>query len=146
METQYPLKYPGPRDILMHNGPMQRRRAAFVACVLIGLLVAALHGMAQYYSLYWYLGWFDIPVHFLGGVLMGSAALWVTTFETTRLRDRRLWLALAFTFAVGALWEVFEYVTGTSAALHYWSDTLLDLCMDLLGALVACAVFSRYVR
>ena len=126
---------------------MHQRRAVFLALASLGFLLAALHGAAEYFSLYWYLWWFDIVVHFVGGATLGLALLWFVTFELpSRIHVPRVATAIMVTLTFGVVWEVFEYATGTSGAVHYWSDTLLDLLMDLIGSAAACFAFARYVR
>jgi hypothetical protein len=128
---------------------MHPRRVTFIILATLGLLLAVLHGAAEYYSLYWYFWWFDIVVHFVGGATLGLAALWFLRFELPHLARTRVSLvALAVVAALvfGILWEVFEFATGTSGALHFWPDTLLDLLMDLVGAVAAYFAFIRYVR
>src|SRR3989344_5622067 len=44
------------------------------------LIVAMLHSAAIYFSLYWIYRWFDMPMHFLGGLLVGLSSLWLLFF------------------------------------------------------------------
>lgn len=95
--------------------------------------LAAIHYLALSLYLYWSVSWFDIPMHLFGGAVV---ALGIFT-----LRDIRLipvsWLTLTrtigFVFLVALLWEVFEFTTGMRLEANYEIDTIIDLCMGLLG-------------
>src|SRR3989344_8299829 len=121
------------------------RTASGAIVALLALALAAIHALAQEYSLYWSLDWFDIPVHFLGGVVVGGAFVWFFTFEFPRM-PHRLLAVIALSLIIVVTWEVFEYTTGTYGALHCWTDTGLDLAMDDLGVALAYASFRLYVR
>ncbi|KKS86003.1 MAG: hypothetical protein UV60_C0004G0080 [Parcubacteria group bacterium GW2011_GWA2_43_11] len=40
-------------------------------------VLALVHMTAEYYYLYWTVRWFDILTHFLGGLWVGIAVVWV---------------------------------------------------------------------
>lgn len=100
----------------------------FGALVFTALL-AAVHVLALEHFLYWHYLWFDIPMHALGGVVIGAL---VAPLVFGR---RTVWF-----FALCALlfiaWEVFEYVGGISKGPDLIPDTILDFIMDTLGALL----------
>jgi hypothetical protein len=115
------------------------------------LLTAVLHYFALVNFLYWNVDWFDILMHFLGGVTMAYLALFV--FFTSRyipvfsnLR-KNLWVVffvvMLFTAVIGLGWELLEIFSGLSNVLTDRFDTILDLVMDMLGAV---AVFLLEVR
>jgi len=116
---------------------------------LVALLIAASHAFASTYSLYWRFRWFDMPVHFLGGLFLGSAALWLITYEmppSFRTHTNRFVVALIAALLIGALWELFEYSVGiTKGGSGYWLDTVQDFAMGGFGAGVAYLIFKRYV-
>jgi hypothetical protein len=105
-------------------------------------LTAVLHYIALVNFLYWNIDWFDILMHFLGGVTMGLLALFVfftsgyfKTFAT--LRKNRLlvlFVLISFTAVIGLGWELWEIFSGFSHVLTDQIDTIIDLFMDLLGA------------
>lgn len=105
--------------------------SALVMTVLLGGLFW--YGIEE--SLFWYYNWYDIPLHLLGGVVMG---LWGAAVAT-RLR---LSVAHAFVFisAVALFgsvaWEVMEYVSGlTIFEPGFTQDTALDIVCGVVGAL-----------
>ncbi len=72
--------------------------------------------------------WFDVPMHFLGGVT-------IAVFLVALLMHFRPRLFLLGVFGVSVSWEVFEYLAGFPREANYVFDTSLDLLMDALGAL-----------
>lgn len=89
-----------------------------------------------WYSLIWY---FDIVMHFLGGVWVGMFFLYVFTRGERQISIKRLFLEVILaTLVVGVLWEFYEYylsvISGSSWDLM---DTLSDMFFDFLGGIVA---------
>jgi len=107
--------------------------------VLISL-IALFHLAALKYSLYWEWWWFDILMHFLGGLWVGITALWIARqyfvrFTLTHRSALILTLISFITIAVG--WEFFELWAGVLIASNYGQDTVLDLFAGILGAIAA---------
>lgn len=100
----------------------------FAALVLSGILASA-NAIAMSTYLYWRYVWFDVPMHFLGGV---TIAVFLIGF-LFRFRPR-LFVVLFALIAVG--WEVFEYCFGIPREANYVFDTAVDLLMDTLGAVL----------
>lgn len=95
--------------------------------------------------------WWDHVTHTLSATLFGG---FVHAAANRRGRDPRP-RVLAATIVVGVLWEFMEYAThavsrrlGIEPLLvpYSTSDTLLDLCFDLLGALLVLAFGDRLLR
>lgn len=126
------------------------RTTSLAFIVFLALLVAVLQSVAFSFFLYWTLWWYDILMHGLGGFLIGSIAAWAYVFELKRHVgvNRFLWI-VGVTFAVGALWEIFEYTVGfrvyDSLYEPYVVDTLNDMGMDTAGALLAFLMVRRFV-
>lgn len=98
--------------------------AAFFFCTAL----AAFNAWAIHELIYWRFVWFDVFMHFLGGVALATLAVGI-------LRRRQplsfaVFLAIAF-----VAWEVFEYVFGVPRESNYQFDTALDILMDTLGAI-----------
>jgi uncharacterized BrkB/YihY/UPF0761 family membrane protein len=100
----------------------------------------ALDYFANRLYLYWTIGWLDSLMHFIGGVLVSLFVL--TVFDALYgVLVAKPWLVLVWLVAgvlvVGAGWEIAEYGLGIS---HYSpgfiSDTISDVSMDMLGALI----------
>ncbi len=103
-------------------------------------ILAGLHALATYHNLYFYIWWFDIPMHILGGVLVGVAVLYAYHFVFVKAsldkNKRTTWLILlASVFFVGVGWEYFEFAKGITFNMigSYRTDVLKDIIMDMLG-------------
>lgn len=127
-----------------------------VLLTLLGLITAIVlvNGVALYYSLYFYIFWLDIPMHFFGGFWLGLAALWLyflsgrfkIASEQHRTPVYVVTLSLLSALVFGGLWEGYELsldVFIRIAEVYDIQDTGADIFMDLLGALVAAWLFIR---
>ena len=128
---------------------MKTKHIILLSIVVFSVLLLGLHMAAEHYYFYWTYWWFDIVMHGLGGFIIGSLALWILTYEYSpvpQLAPARLMTAIVIVFLIGALWEVFEYVVGSNLYEifdSYALDTVMDLAMDLCGALIAFALSER---
>ena len=118
------------------------RKKLFGEIVGLSVAVAIIHYFACEYSLYWAISWFDILMHFLGGLLMGFIALFVffTSEKISFPKNNRVLifsLTIGFVLIVGLIWELWELFVGFSDVLNDVGDTILDLIMDTAGAIVA---------
>ena len=107
-------------------------------------VLAVTHFLALEFYLYWQFVWFDVPMHILGGAVVG-----LTFFA---LRDLgapvpavvlQMPVLVLLVFLVGIIWEVFELVAGLYLAENYVFDTSIDLCMDIIGGCLAGIVGKR---
>lgn len=117
---------------------------AILACA-----IAAMNFLAISFHLYWMFWWYDIILHFLGGIFVGLLVLWLRFFSgylgTSRIPSTTsvLFFVVVATLSIGIGWEVFERVLGDTWSLEgYWLDTALDVILDFLGSLVAFGFFK----
>lgn len=121
---------------------------------LIGLLILAgaifiLNEVAVERYLYWYFWWYDIMMHFLGGVVIGGIAVWMQLRLLPAASSRTTMITVLASIAlVGIGWEIFEYVIDPTYAEQpgIVFDTALDLVMDTIGALIAALVITTIGR
>ncbi len=103
--------------------------------------LAVIHIIALELFLYWRFWWFDIPVHFIGGVVV---ALGVFTLHDLRIvipaRLLQLVPVLLLVILAAMVWEVYEVLIGVSIEGDAILDTLTDVGMGILGGLVGYAV------
>lgn len=134
----------------MHHGEQKKEHVLKVLLILIWIL-ALIHMIAEYYYLYWIFRWFDMVTHFLGGVWLGVAGLWVWFYSgyirKPSLPEKNIFLiALLSGVLIGIVWELFEYGvwqwSGSGLPANYYGDTVLDLCVDILGALMGAHLFT----
>jgi len=119
-------------------------------------IIALVHIVAEYNYWYWVYRWFDIPVHFMGGVWLGLAGLWV--WYTTSGFRKKSWykkisavkVSLLTGLLVGVVWELYEFgvwqLIEGDLPVNYYADTLLDIVMDVFGAFFGYLVYRFVVR
>jgi len=109
--------------------------------LIIFSFLAVIHIIALELFLYWRFWWFDIPVHFIGGVVV---ALGVFTLHDLRIvipaRLLQLVPVLLLVILAAMVWEVYEVLIGVSIEGDAILDTLTDVGMGILGGLVGYAV------
>jgi VanZ family protein len=104
--------------------------------LIASALVLYLHVIGLEYFLYFHYWWYDILLHFLGGVALG---FFVLIFTKSWKKTIIGMLILA------AGWEVFEYFLNIAVGLgeNYPLDTVVDFIMDTLGAFVAIFISKK---
>ena len=119
-----------------------RKEVLFVSFALT-IFVGVLHHYAMLNFWYWLYWWFDILMHFLGGLLVSIIAIWVYYFSgffsgVSFNKKNLLKFSIIAVLVVGISWEVFEIIIKeTINEPDFISDTFLDLILDLVGAFVA---------
>lgn len=98
-------------------------------------MLGASHVYANMNYLYWQHRWLDTPVHFVGGLWLALAFVWLSSVFGRQIRTI---LPLIFiVLVVGVGWEVYEYIFEISYSSYYIFDTSKDLLMDVFGAIAA---------
>ncbi|MBL7045352.1 MAG: hypothetical protein ISR98_02020 [Parcubacteria group bacterium] len=118
-------------------------------------IIALLDFIAINFYLYWTFWWFDIVMHFLGGLWVGLIVLWFFFFSGYVYKDIDLvkrskifLITIASVLFVGLVWEVWEvwaklvFINEAS----YFVDTPLDLIMDTLGGITAFVYAKKYLK
>jgi hypothetical protein len=113
--------------------------------LLFAVLTAGAYWWGVRESLFWIYPWYDIMLHILGGLVMGSWAIAVVERLGMRSFDA-LKLILGIVLAGALLWEVFEYIVGFNSGEGYVADTLADITNGLLGALLVSGVYLYVIR
>lgn len=113
---------------------------------LVAILVGIGQEVAIEHSLYFSVWWFDIVMHFLGGLWIALIALWF--YKAFAGEDaesgKGYFVALVTVVVVGILWEVMEIWAGlTWTHGDYKIDTVIDLIMDVVGAIFASRLVFR---
>jgi hypothetical protein len=109
------------------------RLSWLIAAFFLSGALALLNSWALDNHIFWRFVWFDVFMHFLGGIALATLAVGL-------LRSRRPLSFAAFLTVAFIAWEVFEYVFGVPREANYQFDTALDILMDTLGAIVVYAV------
>ncbi|MBI5817189.1 MAG: hypothetical protein HZB09_02060 [Candidatus Yonathbacteria bacterium] len=116
------------------------------------LAILTLQYSATYFYWYWRIWWFDMPMHFAGGLWVGLSTLWLV-FLSGRFKKTIPQNAISvftvgvlFVFAIAIVWEIFEYAVqiffphGTP---YDMLDTLSDIFWGLMGGVAASFSFLR---
>lgn len=119
----------------------------FVLLAVVGVL----NFLAANFHLYWSIYEFDSLVHFLGGATLSAFFLWFYFFSGFFKSQKRnltkfLLISVFGTMFVAVSWEIYEFVLGEAMIqkLEYPYDTMMDLIMDLLGAVAVC--FFAFIK
>lgn len=96
-----------------------------------------IHVLALQAELYWFYWWFDLPMHFFGGVVVMLALFVAIDFGATKLRYfTPLKRAVYYVLAVAILWEVYEFGIGMPIESDFWLDTGIDVALGIIGGVV----------
>lgn len=120
-----------------------------VVFLYMALYLGEIH---SYYLRYW---WWDTMLHTASGIAFGFVGFIIlyVLYRRKVLSANPFWfavLAFFFSLGIGALWEVFEFgmdsAFGTSMQKSGLVDTMWDLIVDALGALVTSMVGFFYFK
>ena len=110
-------------------------------------VIAALLNAGGWIGLFYQPGPYDEIVHAFTtfSITLALSFLVYQPMLTLFRSHRRLYLLtiIAFGIAIGALWEIFEWLTATINSLD---DTIVDLIMDTIGAIAASLLSLRTLQ
>ncbi|OGI58299.1 hypothetical protein A3C60_02200 [Candidatus Nomurabacteria bacterium RIFCSPHIGHO2_02_FULL_37_45] len=126
------------------------RKKFFKRIVYLIFFIFIVHFFAN--KFYWYssIWYFDIIMHFLGGLWVGLFFIWFSS-ESLRLSlafkalTLVIFKILLFVFVVGFGWEVFEFLFNNYIAQNPFDflDSTSDIFFDLVGGIVAILFFLK---
>lgn len=126
-------------------------------CVIILLFLFAANYLGElgaYYQKFW---WWDLMLHTISGIILGFSGF-ILVYILNKEEKVNVILSpffmsmFAFCFAVsmGALWEIYEFGMDSMFGLNMQKsglvDTMWDLIVDSMGALVAAVYGYLYER
>ena len=111
--------------------------------LILSVAFATTHYFAGLASLYWYFWWFDILMHFWGGILIGLGVHVFGSFSVISIRPNLLQLLVTIAM-VTLSWEIFERVYGLYNPDGYILDTVIDISLGFSGGLLAHVILRRY--
>jgi len=116
----------------------------FVPSFALIIIIALLHYLALDRAYYWTISWYDIMMHFLGGVWVALFALWIFSSRKISFLPLRISFLqiVSLVICIGIIWELYEILFGLTFVSdpEYLGDTMLDLIMDTIGGI--CVAFS----
>lgn len=107
---------------------------------------------ADYYNRFW---WFDIPLHITSGIIIGMVGFIIIYFflQMHKIQANPVMVSvfsISFSLAVGALWEIFEFIMDITFNFNMQKtgivDTMSDLIVDFLGACIVGIGAYRYLK
>lgn len=115
---------------------LKYRLFTVVAVVFIFQMLAT---KFYWYDLLWY---FDMPMHYMGGLFIGLLAfyLYLKAKKNVPLDlNRTILFVVIFSIIIAVGWEVFEYVVAitTRGSVLHLLDSVSDIFFDLAGASTA---------
>ena len=81
--------------------------SVFVLFFLALVTLAGTHQLAIMWYLYWIYPWFDIPMHFLGGLFLGLCMVYF--FPPKELNISSFFKVILGVLLFSIAWEVFEF-------------------------------------
>ncbi|MBR9676321.1 hypothetical protein GOV05_04905 [Candidatus Woesearchaeota archaeon] len=123
--------------------------------IIISLFLYAtfiLGELQKYYLKYW---WWDIFLHSFSAFILGLIGFTIMyAFHYVEKISISPWLSALFSFnfaiAIGVIWEIFEFVMDQALGLNMQRsgvvDTMTDLIVDSLGALLAAVIGFFYLK
>jgi hypothetical protein len=111
--------------------------------LFLAVLFALTHQFAVTASLYWYFWWFDILMHFWGGVLIVFGVHIFSHFSFVKYIPNLRLIVITLIIVTGT-WELFEWIIGLYEPVSYLRDTAKDLVVGLCGGLLTHVVIKRY--
>lgn len=132
--------------------------------IIILLIILGLHVPAVLYDYYYDIWWFDIPMHILGGLLVGFLLFYFIEknqelkqiFLKSKINTFTFSiLTLGFIVLVGLFWEYYEFITDVLILKKYpynlepgyiLFDTLLDFLNDMIGGLIALFIYLKVIK
>ena len=127
---------------------MNTRFLSLLIVLSAASLLAFFEYLALEYFLFWRFFWYDIMMHILGGIVIGTTYAWGARYVIPTAWRRtflKLGAALLFTIAIGVLWEVFEYMLDIAGSrfLPYPADTMKDMANDIIGGILGYFLIKR---
>lgn len=108
----------------------------------VSSIFAAVHNFAVVTSLYWYYSWFDMIMHFWGGILVVLGVYAICSLKHVPLKPTTLIIFSTLTITM-LLWEIFEWKAGLFDPQTHLFDTTKDIIVGLIGGLVGYLVAIR---
>lgn len=109
--------------------------------LVLGGLFALTHTFATLTSLYWYYTWFDIIMHFWGGLLIVLGIRSLVRLGVPLTLNKRTVFSLAIFIMV--TWEIFEYSIGLTRIAGHVFDVLKDILVGSAGVIIGYIVIRQ---
>ncbi len=100
---------------------------------------------AMWYYIFWY---FDMPMHFLGGVVVMLLVGYIFYRAISRYSMLPVSAIMLAVLIIGVGWEVFEYLVNNVYAGQVWNklDTVSDICFDMAGGIMGLFIIKDSLK
>ncbi|MFZ6015112.1 MAG: hypothetical protein ACOYUZ_02025 [Patescibacteria group bacterium] len=125
----------------------------FFKALIAPVLLFVFHIIAIHLGFYAVFHWFDIPMHFAGGLLIGISAAYLVIQAEKRfliqihsLLVRILFIVMGVAL-IAMLWEISEFMFDLFLHTELQSsipDTMFDMILGLLGGFISAFFYSLY--
>lgn len=123
---------------------MQSKKLLIRSVVFI-FLIFLLNYLAM--KFYWYssIWYFDMLMHFLGGIWL--ALLYIYLFPPEKYNSKTIWKMLLVILLIGLGWEIFEVIINETITRISFNilDTVSDLFFDLSGGCFVIMYFMKKI-
>jgi len=114
----------------------------------LAALFGAVHALATYYSVYWYVGWLDLVMHVWGGALLLLAygavgELLSVPYVQWYWRPGKV---ILYVLVCVILWEIIGVILHGGFKIGWLQDTAFDLVFGILGAMLSYWWSKRYIQ
>ncbi len=110
-------------------------------------ILAVVNFIAVYLNWYYFVWWFDMPMHFLGGltVFYFGAIVWRFALKYVSF-GRYLYESILTAVLIGVLWEALEFYLYIKYGSPMFSlvDSFSDVFFDLSGALLGAFLITGF--
>lgn len=127
------------------------KKRIFKRAALSTVGTALFNSIGIWLGLYTIMWWYDMPLHFFGGVFTGLLVIWILlhygsfAFYST---VKTVFLILSLVLIFGFAWELYEFFIKTViyGQKFIFTDSLSDVFFDLAGGLEACFIYFRHKK
>ncbi len=120
------------------------RKKLFNRLASLVIFISLVNFLALKFHWYYSMWWFDMPMHFLGGMWVGLFVIWFLAERD--LSAKEIGQVILGVFVVAFAWEVFEFVLNAETVKNTFDlrDTVSDLFFGLSGGFTA--IFYVFLR
>lgn len=135
---------------------MKSHRKLAIATLVLAIFIFVLNSIAMKKFWYFFIWWFDMPMHALGGffiAILTSSILLSPRFSKKKITRKKFFVMIMISvFSFGLIWEMFELsveklvqFADLVSLTDSVSDMFFDLAGGIIGSFVGLAFYSRIV-
>ena|SRR3990167_7208769 len=108
------------------------------------IFIAVVNILSIDFAWYFIYKWFDMPMHFLGG-LVSLFLISYVFYDNANTFKNKFILLIFSTFLLGIAWEIYEYfITNLWGGLDFNKmDTISDVVFDIFGSFLGILIINK---